>query len=561
MKASKNNAAKPPAGTRGTARRGQQLALMLAMAFAACLPAAAQAPSSPAAGAVRFEAQFHPGETARYTFTAHFSTTSQANPQAAPPKTLHAVPREYDLKGELVAAFAATPPGQPLVGSAHFESLRVEHWQSSADVSGLEALLNELMQSPLMVTTASDGSFDLTGAPKIAPGNPFASDLATLEDAARSVLARRISSAPLRPGQTKGNSAYPIRGVIMPGLEYMSTDRYVSDASIAGHPAAELRLSLRFPRQVMSAKMSSEQGVNDPYLRFQYDLEGSNSLIYLFDPAARQVMDLGFFEHRRHSVVARNTDTGAAVRIPVTVLRVDHNARIMLRRASATASPQRQADLESFEKSLEVSGGAAPPPPPTAHAAVSGRGESLAAYARRMRAERQADRMAAQEAAAAAAHPAAAVPSTPPGFKKYADPNGRLTVLVPNLTMVLRGRENVVTLVGRTAQGQPSVSILLAQRPIAPGIAPNEAIESVAGSMLGLFPGHKMIQGETRSFQGNAGKVFEFRYSESGGAQHAWMAVLVKGARGSAVTCSAPEADSAQASTPCLTVVESLRVP
>jgi hypothetical protein len=535
------------------------LGAWLAGALIVSLSAAAQAPRASRAGtAVTFHAQCHPGETARYTFSARMSTTPLVNTQAAAPSTLQTVPRRYELRGEMVAAFAATPPGQPLVGTVRFENLRVEHWQSSSDVSGLEALLKKLQQSPLMLTTAAGGGFDLTGAPQTAPGDPLASDLVTLEDLARSALVTQLAPAPLTPGERHGNPGYPIRGVITPGLQYMSETRYVRNVAIAGRPAAELRLSLQFPRQAMPAALASAQELDDPYLRFQYLLEGTNSLTYLFDAAARQVIDLHAFQHGRMSVVVRNTDTGAAVRIPVTVLRVDHDAEISLRRVSAAPSPERQADLAAFEKSLQAAAGAAQP---SAQAPFPGGGETLGALARRMRAERQAEREAAKEAAAAAAGPPAA-PAVPPGFQTYTYPNSRLTVLVPSENIVLRGRENVVTLVGRTASGQPSVTILLAQRPFPAGIAASEAVETVANSMLEMFPGHQVLKGETRNFQGNSGKVLEFRYTEAaGGAQHAWMGVAALGAQVSAVACSAPQAGYAQASTTCLTVVESLRAP
>jgi hypothetical protein len=302
--------------------------------------------SASIAAPVMLTAEYHSGETVRYTFSQKMMLTTRVDPSVPSDQMASLTPRQYDIEGELVATFATTAPGEPLHGTVQFRGLSVKNWVSSAKVADLEASLRQLESASIALSTAADGNLKLAEMTARAPDNRFVLDVEDLYSLAQAVLISRIASEPLAAGQERESTDFPVPGLVRPGLNMTVRTEYVSNVAIANHPNAEIRLSMHVPNQ--SRPVASQANVSNTFER----LYAIGDWTYLVDLGAHQISFLHKKVRTETGYSVESADSNEEIRIPRNLFTLEKQYEVTARRIEANAPPQREADLAAFEKSL-----------------------------------------------------------------------------------------------------------------------------------------------------------------------------------------------------------------
>jgi hypothetical protein len=232
------------------------------------------------------------------------------------------------------------------------------------------------------------------------------------------------------------------------------------------------------------------------------------------------------------------------------------------RREAETASPEREADLSAFEKSL-----LAPPPQAatveaSATPTVSPAGEtSLGDIARRYRAERAAQ---APPPAEAAKPEEAAAPATPvapermaPGFKHQAFSSGNMTVQIPSPATDINRMGDVVTIRYHLGSPTPLIVIALVEMNVGLIDTGEHAFDGVVQA-LETAQAIKVLHSEIRHINGMPGLVLDALQHGEMNSRVLESAVVV-GGRMFVTSCGTLQADFARVKPLCQTVIESPR--
>lgn len=511
----------------------------------------AQSPSPVSTTApVLLGAEFHPGETVRYTFSQKMNLTSRVDSRFATAKPSF-TPRQYQVEGEIVATFAPTQPGEPLRGTVQFQGLTVKNWVSSAKLADLEARLRQLEAALQTLTTAADGNFELSKMPADPINDPHVIDVVDLDSLARDVLTSRISSEPLAPGQRRESADFPIHGMVHSGIKVTTLTEYITDVPIARHPSAEVRLSVNVPTQFQT--VPSEEKTSKLFAQ----VHGAEVLTYLLDLDAHQIIFLHNTGRSEADFSIESTDTDASVRIPVKVMTLSMEDEQTARRVAASAPPEREADLAAFEKSL-----AAPPRAASeaagATATVSPGGEvSLGDLAQRLRAERAAQGPPRAEITLPGS--AAPVESVPTGFKQETFPDGDMTVLVPVQASELQRTSNFVQLRASLDTPRTVVGISMGEVNVGQASSPDDVLD-VTVRELQAKAGFRVVRSERKNIGGKPGVVIELQLEVQGHPVQELQADVISGGKAFVTTCGAVPADFPKVESLCRTVVESIRV-
>jgi hypothetical protein len=302
--------------------------------------------TGPIAPPVLLTAEFHAGETVRYTFQQEMTLSTRVDPGVPADRVSNFTPRQYQVEGEILAKFASTAVGEPLRGTVQFQGLKVKNWASSANVADLEACLRQLESTTASVTTAADGSLRLGEMPAQLVRNRFALDVEDLYSLAQAVLISRMATDRLTPGQDRESTDFPVPGLVKPGLNMTVRTEYLANIPVAGQPSAEVRLSMHVPNQ--SRLVSSEPDVSNTFER----LYALGDWTYLLDLGAHQISFLRKTVRTETGYSVESADSNEAIRIPRNLFTVEKQYQVTARRVLEGESPQRVADLAAFEKSL-----------------------------------------------------------------------------------------------------------------------------------------------------------------------------------------------------------------
>jgi hypothetical protein len=494
--------------------------------------------------------EFHPSETGRYTFSLKMNLTTRVDPRIPSEQVRSFTPRQYQVDGEIVAAFAPTQPGEPLHGTLQFQGLRVKNWVSSAKVADFEARLHYLEAHPTTLTAAADGNFEPSKMPAYPLQDPYVLDVEDLNSIAQALLISRISSQPLAPGQQRESEDFPIPGMVKSGIKLSVLTEYIADVPIAGRPSAEVRLSMTVPNQ--SRPVSSPSSPTRTFER----LYGTGVWTYLLDLGSHQISFLHKTIRTETGYSVESTDSNDPVRIPTNMFTIDKEYEATARRVAASASPEREADLAAFEKS--------PKGPPRAAseesgaaATVSPGGEaSLGDIARRLRAERAAQGPPQSETTLVGS--AAAAQGELAGFKQGTFLNGDVTEVVPaQATEVQRTSDNVTL---RASVGNPSASVTISifERALTQAGSPDAILDETVET-LRARAGTRILHAEKKSINGAPGVLAEVQLDLQGQPFQALDATVVSGSKALGTTCGAPPADFAKILSICQTVVGSIK--
>jgi hypothetical protein len=337
--------------------------------------------------------------------------------------------------------------------------------------------------------------------------------------------------------------------MVKPGINMTVLTDYITDVPIAGHPSAEVRLSMTVPNQ--SHPVSIQPSTSKMFER----LYGAGGWTYLLDLDAHQVSLLHKTIRNETGYSVESSDSNAPVRIPTNVFTVDKEYEATARRVAASASPEREADLAAFEKSLQ-----APP-----HAAAEGSGatatvspggeSSLGEIARRLRAERAAQGPPQAETTLVGSAPA--VESVPTGFKQETFPSGAMTVLVPVQASEDQRTSEVVNLHASLGTAKSPVGISLAEVNVSQPGSPDDIMDGVVKG-LSASPGLQVLQSEKKSINGQPAVVVEVLKTQDQPFQ-GLRAYVISGSKAFLTTCGTLPADFPKVESLCRTVVESIR--
>jgi hypothetical protein len=518
----------------------------------------AQSSSAVATGApVLLGAEFHPGETVRYTFSEKINVTSRVDSRFATMQP-NLTPRQYQVEGEIVTTFAPTQPGEPLHGTVQFQGLTIKNWVSSAKVADFEARLRQLEAAVQPVNTAADGNLELPKMPADPTNDPYFMDIEDLISLARAVVTSRISSEPLALGQRRESADFPIHGMVDPGTKATTVTEYVADVPIAHHPDAEVRLSTNAPNQPLPDS-SGFKSIKSEQLQLQTrrNFHGADVLTYLLDLNAHQISFLRETGQGGVDVIIESTDTSAEVRIPLKVVTFNIEEEETVRRVVVGGPPEREADLAAFEKSLQAPSHAAAEGSGTPATAGSDGEVSLGDLARRMRAQRAAQGPPPAETTLMGS--AAAGAGVPTGFKQQAFPSGGMSAFVPDQAAELQRTSDFVNL--RASLGAPATVLLIsmAEATVGQSGSPDDMLDEFAKGFQAKT-NSRVLQSEKKTINGLHAIVMEIQFEVKGAPIQAMNAVVISEGKAFSTTCAVPEADFPKVESLCRTVVESMKV-
>lgn len=549
--------------------QGIRASILISFMALVMVPGASLAQSSGTAvttAPVVLRADFHPGETVRYTFLHTMKLTTWLNSRLPSDKAPSLIPRQYQVEGEIVATFAPTQPGEPLRGTVQFQGLTVKDWVSSAKVADWEARLRQLEAAPMTLTTADDSNLELAAGPGDPIHDPFFVDAMALDYLAKSVLTSRISSEPLAPGQRRESTDFPVHGFIKPGAQATTLTEYITDVPIGRHPSAEVRLSVNVPTQSfpMPIELKAAKILGRGLV--------AGAWTYLLDLDSHQISFLHETSRTESSASVESTDPDDPVRIPVKMFTVNMEDEQTARRVEASASPEREADLAAFERSLQAPSHAASQDAGAIVAASTDGEVSLGDFARRQRAQRAAQGPPQAETALQGVAPAAQAPpqagtapqSSAPavegvaaGFKKQAFPDGDMTVLVPAEASHFQGTGNSVNL--RASLGTPPTIVLISIAEVSVGQADSSdnMLDEFAKGVQDSTKA-QVLQNEKKTINGMNAEVMELQFDAKGVPFQGLTAIITLGGKGFSATCGTLSTDFPRVESACRTVVESM---
>ena len=506
--------------------------------------------------------EYHPGETVRYTFSLRMNLTTRVEPSVSSDVLLRFTPRKYTVEGGIVATFAPAQPGEPLHGTVQFQGLTVKDWASTANVADLEARLRLLESAPITVSTAADGNLALSEMPSHPLQDRYVLDVEDLNSIAQALLISRISSQPLAPGQQIESADFPIPGMVKPGIKLTVVTDYVTDIPLARHPSAELRLTMNVPNQSHSVPSDSDTS------RTSERFFAAGVWTYLLDLDAHQISFLHKTIRTETGYSAESGDSNVEIRIPKNLFTVDKEYEVMARRVAASASPEFDADLTTFEKSLPSALGTASTGSAATPAASPGGGASLGDIARRLRAERTAQgtpQIEATEPKEVTEPKEATVPgnvlapeSIPAGFKLETFPGGTMTVHVPVEVSEINRTSNRINLQGSLGNPRPIIFVVLQETDLNPGESSDHALNDVVAGVQ-ASPGMQVLHSERREIHGLPGLVIEELYSQGGTTTHGFQSCVVSAGRAFMTSCGAQPENFPKVESPCWKVVNSIR--
>jgi len=498
------------------------------------------------AAPVSLVVEYHPAETVRFTFSLKMNLTTRVDPSIPIDKVLSFTPRQYQVDGEIVATFTPTQPGEPLRGTVQFQGLTVKNWISSAKVADMEARLRFLEATPTNLTGAAGGKFEPSQMPAYPLPDPYVLDVEDLDSIAQALVISRISSQPLAPGQQRESADFPIPGMVKPGIKLSVLTEYITDFPIARHPNAEVRLSMTVPNQ--SHPVSSQSNTSMTFER----LYGAGVWTYLLDLDAHQISFLHKTIRTETGYSMESMDSNESVRIPANLFTVNKTYEVTARRVVANASPEREADLAAYEKTLQA-------PPRTAlegsgaAASASPGGEvSLGDIARRLRDER-----AAQGSPQAETELPSIGESVPADFKLETFPSGVMTGFVPLQASEDQRTKQAVYLSASVGIAKTQVVITMVEETVPPSDSPAPLLDGSVKALQGKA-GVRVLQSEKKSINGEPAVVIEFLDAHRQPFQ-ALQAIVISGNKALASTCGTAPTDFPKVESLCRTVVESIR--
>jgi hypothetical protein len=278
--------------------------------------------------------------------------------------------------------------------------------------------------------------------------------------------------------------------------------------------------------------------------------------IYMFDLDAHQISFLHKTIRTDTGYSIESADSNVAVRIPTNLFTVDKEYEVTARRVLVSESPEREADLAAFEKSL-----AAPSRAPTdesgATTTTSPGGElSLGDVARRLRAEQAAQ--TPPQADTAASINATAVVAVPTGFKQVAFPSGGMTVLVPAQATEEGRTSDHINLRADLDDPKSAVTITLIEMNVDPARSPDDILDGIAerrqeGATV------QLLRSEKKIINGMHAEVMELMLDVALAPRQATDAIVTSGGKGFSTSCDSDLTEFAKVESLCRTVVESIK--
>lgn len=507
------------------------------------------------------KAEFHTGDTARFTFAGTVKIQPNVNPRFANATGPAPHPRQYRLEGAMVATFLGMPAGQLLSGTLRFENLRVKDWASESDVKELESRLRQMESNSWTVSR----ELILTGTRVIPRIDPYTSDLDAFLSLAQLALIPQMGDQPLSPGDRKNTSRTAGPGSITPGAQTNVAIEYVADVPVNGHPCAEFRVTTALPLQQLPsppewAERLAKVGVK-PLSRASSD----TALTYLYAAESHAFIFLRLKSRVKVLIEAESGDANAPVRVPITLVTHNVETAFSAERVAEPASPAREADLAAFEKTLEPSSASTTGSEVTADNSNTSGEVSLGDLARKTRAQNEAQGKPSKELTLEGSSTGGAG-AVPPGFKTFTHPNGGMTALLPDESQSLPADKEgrIQRFVARAGTPPVVVVIVMGQGPSPSSDA--TASDSMEIVLQALFQSKARFLSTKDTTLGNRpAKIVEYVQDITPNTPSfrglAGVATSSDGKSLGELICASAESDYPAAESACHTIVESMRMP
>ena len=557
--------------------RGIFLLILPALAVAQTGTNAPLSVSVDAPNPVAMRVAYYPGQTVRYTFSLKVNLTSRVNARAPYESVVGLTPRRYEVSGELVAVFPHAPPAEPLHGTLRFEGLVVKNWASTANVADVEASLRQLETTPAALTARDDGVLQMTGWAVDPVHNHYYFDVVNLHSLALSLLTSRLSNKPLAPEQQSESREASLPGWGRVGVQWTNLTKYITNVPVAGRPNAEVQLTADVPSQTYPLSFPS---LASPALE---RVHGGGDSTYLLDLEAHQISFLHRTFWTEIRCVAEIANSDGSVRLPIELFTVTNTYEATTRRVTANASPEREADLSAFERSLATPASRTPDGSVTPATAPPS-GESLGDIARRLRAERAAQappraEMTLTGSSATSPAPAettltgrpapgppraetrepAAGRSASPAFRLEPFPSGDAVLTVPDQARTAQQTDLGIRLVAVVGTPPTAVAIsLMDMASDAPALPPDELLDD-AVMALREKQGFHFLTTDKKRINGEPAVVAEVYVDPPNPPFKGLLSIVIARGKAYLAICGSLPDDFAKVESLCRTVVESTR--
>lgn len=505
------------------------------------------------------KAEFHTGETARFTFAGTVNVQPRVNSRLANTAVAGIHPRQYRLEGAMVATFLGMPSGQMLSGTLRFENLRVRDWVSESDVRDVEIRLQQMESNSWIINR----ELALAGTSVVPRNDPYSSDLDAIVVLAQLILAPWMGEEPLAPGDRKVISRTSLPGAIKPDVPTPVAVEYVADVPINHRACAEFRLFTALPLQQLPSPPEWAEKLGKVGVQPLSRASSETAATYLYDAEAHAFIVLRLQSRVNVSIEAESGDANATVRIPVVLVTRGMETAFNAERVLEPPSPARDAELAAFEKHIDLSPISTTGSDPTRNN-VNPSGEvSLGDLARKTRAQNEGH--GKQTGEITLENPSSAG-ADPPGFKTFKVPDGSMTVLLPvDIQPAPIGKQSVLQrYVARVGTPPVILVIVLGQGPPPSGNAKeSDLLENVLRDFIG--PNARLAGTQDMKLGERAAKVAEYIQEKTTDTPslRGLAAVSVTSDRKSlgALICASSESDYPTAEPVCHTIVESMRLP
>lgn len=507
------------------------------------------------------KAEFHTGDTARFTFAGTVNIQPNVNPRFANATGPAPHPRQYRLEGAMVATFLGMPTGQVLSGTWRFENLRVKDWVSDSDVKDLETRLQQMESNSWTISR----ELILTGTRVVPRSDPYTSDLDALLSLAQLALIPQMGDQPLSPGDGEDTSRIAGPGSITPGAQTNVAIEYVADVPVNGHPCAEFRVTTALPLQQLPSPPEWVERLAKVGVKPLSRASSDTAVTYLYAAESHAFIFLRLQSRVKVLIEAESGDANAPVRVPITLVTHNVETAFSAERVAEPASPAREADLAAFEKTLEPSSASTTVSEVAVDNSNTSVEISLGDLARKTREQNDAQVKPSKEITMEGSSSAGAV-AVPPGFKIFTHPNGGMTALVPNESQLVPADKE-----GRFQRfvahvGTPPVAVVIVM-----GQGPSPSGDTITTGSLGtvlqaLFQSKARLASTKDTTLGNRpAKIAEFIQEKTPDVPTlrglAGVAAAIDGKSLVVLLCAASESDYPAAESACHTIVESMRMP
>lgn len=542
----------------------KSLATLLPALLGASILTAQTGPPPQCHAPILAKAEYHAGDTARFTFSGTVHIQPKVNPRFANASGPTPRPRQYRLEGAMVATFLGMPTGQVLSGALRFENLRVKDYASESDVKELESRLQQMEANSWTISR----QLIVTGTRVVPQSDPYTSDLDALLSLAQLALIPQMGDQPLSPGDRKNTSRIAGPGSITPGAQTQVAIEYVADVPVNGRSYAEFRVTTTLPLQQLPSQPEwaarlAKEGVH-PLSRASSDTAAT----YLYAGESHEFIFLRLQSRVNVLIEAESGDANAPVRIPVTLVTHNVETAFSAKREVEPASAAREADLAAFEKTLEQSSASATSSSVAVDNSNTSIEMSLGDLARKTRAQNEAQGKPSRELILEGSASGAGGPVSP-GFKTFTHPNGGMTALLPDESRPLPADKEggIQRFVARVGSPPVMAIILMGQGPSPSCDAASSGSMDIVvqGVLMGLGSKARLVRSNDTTLGGRPARIAEFVQDKTPDKPSlrglTSVAAAIDGKSLGVLLCASSESDFPTAESACRTIVESMRMP